>query len=406
MTNTILTPTVIARETLLQTKNALVMANLVHREYKNEFVKVGSTVNIRRPVDFTVTDGATASVQDVTEVNTSIVVDQRKHVAWGFSSQDLTLSIDEYSERYIKPAARQLANNVDRALMALYSKVWNFVGTPGTVPSTFLNVSDAAARLDNSAVPDDGRRYACYDPTASYKIADSIRSSFIDGKNKTALETGRIGNIATFEAYKSQNLTSHTVGALGGTPLVNGASQNTTYAASGGENQQTLVTDGWSNSITGVLKAGDVITLAGVFAVNPVGKQTLPYLQQFVVKADANSNGSGQATLTISPAIISSGAYQNVSAAPADNAAISVVTGTAATAYAQNMAFHKNAFGLVMVPLEMPDSVGFKAQENADGISIRVIKDYDFTNDIEQIRLDILYGVKLLDGNLACRHTS
>lgn len=404
MSNTLINPTVIAKEALLQFKNNLVMANLVHKEYKNEFVKVGDTVNIRRPVDFTVTDGATASIQDVEEVNSSITVNQRKHVAWKFSSQDLTLTIEEYSERYIKPATRQLANNVDTYLHGLYNQVHNFVGTPGTAPDSFADVALAAARLDEMGVPDDGMRYAVYGPSSSYSIADSIKSTFVSGNNKTALEKGRIGELATFDTYKTQNIPNHIVGAHGGTPLVNGASQNDTYVASGGANQSSLVTDGWTASTT-VLKAGDVINIAGVNAVNPVGKETLDFAQDFVVLSDVTSDGSGNATLTVSPAIISSGAQQTVSATPADNAAISV-KGTASTGYRQNLCFHKNAFGLVTCPLEMPDSASFKARESDNGLSIRVIKDYDFTNDEESIRLDILYGAKLLNERMAVRHTS
>jgi hypothetical protein len=180
-----------------------------------------------------------------------------------------------------------------------------------------------------------------------------------------------------------------------------------TYANSTGANTQTIATDGWPNS-TAVLKAGDVITFAGVYAVNPVpgegtsGKTVMPYLQQFTVTADASSNGSGAATLTISPAIITTGPYQTVDAAPADDATITVL-GTASTAYPQNLGFHKNAFALVTVPLEMPDGAAFKARESHNGLSVRCVKDYDIDTDDDIIRLDILYGIKAIYPDLATR---
>lgn len=410
MANTTITPTVIAKEALMQLENSLVVGNNVHREYKKEFVKVGSSVNIRKPVKFYTADGATRVNQDVEETNTSITVDQRKHVSWKFSTQDLTLTVAEYSERYIKPAMITLANTVDKSLAGLYKDVWNHVGTPGTTPANFAALGLAGQRLDEMSVGDDMRK-GILNPAAAWSVASSQTALYMQDKAKTAYEKAKLAEIAGFDLYKSQNILNHTVGAHGGTPKVNGASQNTTYAASGGTNSQSLVTDGWTNSITGILKAGDVITIAGVYAVNPVpgegttGKTVMPYLQQFTVLADANSGAStGPATLTISPAIITSGPYQTVSAAPADNADITVV-GTASTAYAQNLMYHKNAFALVTCPLEMPDGAAFKARESHNGLSVRVVKDFNIDTDEDIIRLDILYGIKAIYPDLATRLT-
>lgn len=409
MANNLITPDIIAKEALMQLENNLVMGQSVHREYKKEFKKVGSSVDIRRPVKFYTADGATRVNQDVEERNTSVSLDKRKHVSWKFSTQDMTLSIEQYSERYIKPAMITLAQTVDAGGYDLYKDVWNWVGTAGTTPGTFAQVAPVAQRMDEMAVPTDGMRYLGLNPAAHYSIAGDRLG--LDGNinTKSAYEEAQIGRIANLRAFAAQNVKSHTVGALGGTPLVNGASQNTAYAASGDLNQQSLVTDGWSNSVSGLLKQGDVFTIAGVFAVNPVpgegttGKTVLPYLQEFVVKADAASDGSGNATLTISPAIITSGPYQTVSAAPADNAAITIKSGTAATAYPQNLGFHKNAFALVTCPLEMPDGASFKARESRNGLSVRVVKDYDIDTDEDIIRLDILYGWKAIYPDLAVR---
>lgn len=415
MANTLITPSLIAKEALMQLENNLVAANCVHREYKKEFTGgQGSSVSIRKPVKFYTADGATRVNQDVEEKTTSVTIDQRKHVSWKFSTQDLTLSVEEYSERYIKPAAITLANTVDRSIMGLYTHVYNAVGTPGTTPSTFANIGDAAQRLDEMAVLGDNR-HMILNPAARYAVAgNQLTLDSVGTKGKSAYEKAMMGEVAMFDTYSSQNVQSHTVGIATGTPLVNGASQNVTYAAatSGsttGSTSQSLVTDGWTNSTTGILKAGDVFTIAGVFAVNPVpgegttGKTVMPYLQQFTVLSDADSGAStGPATLTISPAIITSGAQQTVNAAPADNAAITVL-GTGGTSYPQNMGFHRNAFALVTVPLEMPDGAAFKARESHNGLSMRVVKDYDIDNDEDIIRLDVLYGVDPIYPDLACR---
>lgn len=408
MVNTLITPDLIAKESLMQLKNNLVMGNKVHREYKKEFTGgQGDTVSIRKPVKFYTADGATRVNQDVSEKTTSITVDQRKHVSWKFATQDLTLSVQEYSERYIKPAMITLANTVDKSLHSLYPAVWNSVGTPGTTPANYAAVAAAAQRMNEMAVGSDSRCMVANDAAAFAIAGNQLTLEAVGDVKKTAYQEAEIGRIAKFDLYATQNVANHSVGAHGGTPLVDGAAQNVTYANATGANTQTLVTDGWTTSAA-ILKAGDVFTIAGVFAVNPVpgegttGKTVMPYLQQFTVISDASSDGSGDATLTISPAIITSGAQQTVDAAPADNAAITVL-GTASTAYPQNLGFHKNAFALVTVPLEMPDGASFKARESADGLSVRVVKDYDIDTDEDVIRLDILYGRKAIYPDLACR---
>ena len=411
MANALITPSIIAKEALVQLENNLGMANNVHREYKKEFVKVGDTVSIRKPVKFYAADGATRVNQDVEEANTSITVDKQKHVSWKFSSKDLTLTVEDYSERYIKPAMIALANTIDRNGHDLYYNVWNHVGTPGTTPANFAAMAAAAQRMDEMAVSTDMRK-AMLNPAAGYAIAGTAQALYMNGVNTQAYRKGSIGEIAGLETFRSQNIASHTVGAYGGSPLVNGASQNVTYAASKSTNSQSLVTDGWTADTTGILKAGDVITIAGVYAMNPVpgegttGKIQMPYLQEFTVLADVDSGATtGPATLTISPAIITSGPYQTVSAAPADNAVITVKTGTASTAYPQNLAFHKNAFALVTCPLELPDGVSFKARESHKGLSVRVVKQYSIDADDDIIRLDVLYGWKSIYPDLAVRIT-
>lgn len=399
MSNAIITPDIIAKEALMQLENNLVMGKLVHREYKKEFVKVGATVDVRKPVKFSVTDGATRSNQDVQEASTPFTIDKRKHVSWKFATGDLTLSIEQYSERYIKPAMIALANQVDSDLLGLYKRVPQYVGTAGTTPSTFANLGAPAVRLDKGAVPSEERRMVL-DPSAAFNVADMLKSLYNPELVKGAIRGKSMGPIAGLDTYMDQNVKTHTPGTWGTTPLVKGGSQNVTYANAThtyGTTSQTLNVDAFT-ATTGTAKAGDRFTIDGVYAVNPVSKETLSNLQEFVVQADATADGSGNATLTISPAIITSGPFQTVSAAPADNAEITPVT----TAHVANLAFHKNAFGLVTVPLELPDGAAFKARESHNGYSVRVVKDYDIDNDEDIIRLDILYGVKALYPELAC----
>lgn len=409
MSNSVLTIDTIATAAVAILDNELVMAKQVYRGLESEFTNTingyekGDTVSMRRPTDFTVRDGATASNQDVTEGKVALSVDKQKGIDFGFTSKELTLSIGELSERVIKPAMVQLANQIDRDLMALYQRVPSWVGTPGQVVNSYSDFAKAPERLDEYAVPSNGRS-AVLSPQDHWGLLGSQTSLYIQDAAKGAYRNGSLGMIGGVDTYMAQNVPTHTVGVATGTPKVNGGSQNVTYASvKDGAFTQTLNTDGWTNSTTGILKAGDVFTIAGVYAVNPVTKATLPFLKQFSVQADADSGAStGPAALTIYPAIIASGAFQNVSAAPADNADITVL-GTGGTGYRQNMIFHKNAFALAMVPLIAPPGAIDVSRKSYKGTSVRLIPTYDGTNDKSNFRLDVLYGVKAIDPRLATR---
>ena len=410
MANTILTPTIVAKESLLLLDNMLVAGNRVYRGYEDEFAgqvngyKKGSSLTIRKPTAFTVRSGATASAQDVTEGSTTVTVNTQIGVDFKFTTQQLTQNIGELSERVLKPAMIQLANKVDRdVLSTTLLGTYNSVGSFGTSVSTWAKFGADAQRLDDIAVPDDGQRSAIMTPSDTYALLGAQTGLYVQDAAKSAWREAELGRIAGIDTYKTQNMYTWTQGARGGTPLVNGGSQNVTYGSSNSwGSSQNLICDGGSNSITGWAKAGDIFTIAGVYAVNPVTKVTLPFLQQFVVTADANTDGSGNVTLAISPAIISSGAFQTVSAAPADNAALTF-SGTAATAYQPSLAFHKNAVALTVVPMEITPGMIDPGRESYKGLSVRVVPYYDGTNDVSNWRLDILYGVTMLDGRLSTR---
>lgn len=404
MANALITPTIIAREALAQLDNNLVVAKTVYRDYDREFRKVGDTVNVRRPVQFSVTDGAVATVQDVEEANFPLQMNSQKHVAWKFSSKDLTLTIEEYSERYIKPAMIQLANKVDTDLLALFSSVNNWAGTPGQAINSFADFAKGPERLDEIAVPSD-MRYGVLSPADYWALVGSqttLNSS--DRLIESAYERARLGVVGGVELLMAQNVRTLTAGtrAATGATVVNGGTQGSTYANVKTTMTQTFNVDGLTAGHT--IAAGEVFTINNVFEVNPVTKETLPILKNFVVTTAATANGSGEVALTIYPAIITSGPYQTVNSVPADGAQV-VWFGTASTGYRQNMVYHKNAFALVTAPLYLPDGAAFKAQASdpANGMSVTIVKDFDFVNYEERIRLDILYGTKAIDPRLATR---
>lgn len=391
--NTLLTPSIISKETLVILSNNLVAAGKVNRQFENQFVKIGTTLTIRKPNRYVVSSGPGLQIQNSVEPSTSITVSNQRHVDIEFSSQELTLVIEEFSERYLKPAAEPICNQIDYDVISNWTSVFNEVGTPGTVPSSFATgIMPVGQAMDLQAVPQEGR-FMILGPVAYWSLANGLISLFVQSVSEPALK-GYLARIGNFEIYQDQNIQTQTVGAYAGTPTVNGA----------GQTGSSLVTNGWTGTITDLLNPGDVFTIAGVFAVNPQNRQSTGVLQKFVVTAQASS-ASGAATLSIYPAITTTGAYQTVTNSPANGAAITVL-GTASTAYQQNLAFTKDAFGLVTVPMELPDGVDFKARQEYKGISIRIIRAYDVNNDVLPCRLDVLYGTACYYPELAVRLTN
>lgn len=391
--NALLTPALISKETLVILENNLVAAGKVNRQFENQFVKIGTTLTIRKPNRFKISLGPALQIQDISEPSTSIAISTQAHVDFQFSSQELTLTIEEYSERYCKPAAVTIANTIDVSVLANFTSVYNEVGTPGTLPANFPALAAVGQRLDESAAPQDGR-VLILNPAAYWSLASGLSNLFTRSVAEPALK-GFLAAIANFEIYEDQNVQSQTVGAQGGTPTVNGA----------GQTGASLITQGWSNNITGLLNVGDVFTIAGVYAINPQSRQSTGTLMNFVVTTAANSSGGGAATLAIAPAITTTGAYQNVSAAPANNAAITVF-GTGGSTYFQNIGFTRDAFGLVSVPMELPGGVDFAAREMWKNISMRIVRAFDIFNDVTPCRIDVLFGTSCFYPELACRLTN
>lgn len=287
------------------------------------------------------------------------------------------------------------------------------VGTPGTPPATFADLLNAGVPLDRMSVPRDGMRMAAIEPGANASIVAGLSGLF---NNKEVLgeqyKTGIIKTGAGLDLAMSQNVPSHTVGPLGGTPLVNGANQglinsgatDNPYGAT-----TSLVTDGWTAAAALRLNQGDTFTIAGVFSVNPETKASTGVLQSFLVTANTSSDGSGNATIVISPAIIAGGAYQNVTARPADNAAITVTSGAANTTYTNNLIWHRDAFTFVSPKQELPGGMDMAYQASlADegGVSLRFVRGFDITHNKFVSRFDILWGGAVTLPNFGVRRTN
>lgn len=393
MANTLLTPTAITREALRILHNNLCFVREIDKQHdgKVEFggQKSGGSIQIRKPPQYTVRTGTAINVQDSTETQTTLSINTQKGVDLEFTAQDLTLSIDDFSKRFIMPAMARLASAVDADAFSMYKDVYNLVGTPGTTPASALVYLQGGQRLDDLTAPRDGMRKVVINPAANASTVDGLKGLFNSqadiGKQ---YKTGEMGNniLGIDKWCMSQNVPVLTTGSRTGTILV-----DDTTSGNIAEGMTTIHVDGLGGA-TQTFKEGDVFTIASVFAVNPETKQTLPFLQQFVVQADATAAGS-EVDLTISPAIYSSasGGLQNVSALPADDAAVTVV-GSASTNYPQNMIFHQDAFTFATADLVVPKGVDFAAREVYDGISLRIVRDYDINNDNFPCRIDVLYG--------------
>lgn len=401
MANTILTPSMITNAQLEVIENNLTFAKGVNRNYDDQFAidgaKIGDTLNIRKPARYVGRTGAALSLEDHVEKSTPLVLNTQFGVDVTFTSKDLTLSLGAFKDRVIKPAGATIANYIDRAgLEMAYQNTYNSVGVAGTPPSTLKTYLQAGAKLDYEGCPRDGERSLVIEPTAQVEIVDALKGLFQSGSEiKTQYEQGNMGLAAGFKWSMDQNVVAHTVGPLGGTPLINGATA---------DGATSVVTDGWTASAAARLKKGDVFTIDGVFAVNPQSRQSTGQLRQFVVTADVSSNGSGQATIPVSPALIATGAFKNVSNVPADNAPLTIL-GAANAVTQQNIAYHKNAFVLASADLVLPKGVDMaaRASDKQVGLSVRMVRQYAIGTDTLPCRFDVLFGWAPLYQEWSCR---
>lgn len=385
MANAILTPTAVTREALRVLHQKLNFVGSITREYDDSFArqgaKVGDTLKVRLPNQYTVRTGSALAAQDTTETSVDLKVQTQKGVDLNFTSVDLTLALDDFSERILEPAMSVLAANIEADAMTMYRDVYNQVDNQGQAAS-FTKVLQGRKILVDNLAPLNGR--TCNLNTQdNVDLVDALKGLFNDqGTIGKQNREGFMGRTAGFDFMENTLWPSHPRSAAAG------------YQVNGGSQAGATLT---VNTGTGVPAQGEVFTIAGVFRVHPETKQSTGILQQFTI--------SGTATTTsfpISPAIVTSGAGQNVSASPASAAAITFA-GTASQNYGISMAYQKGAFAFASADMVMPRGVDFAAREAFDGVSMRIVRQYDINNDKFPCRLDVLYGFKTIRPQLACR---
>ena len=393
MANAILTPTAVTRKIQQVLHGKLFLAKRVNRQYDSSFAnsggKIGDSLKIRMPNKYTVRTGKNLNAQDTSETSETLTVATQVGVDMTFSSAELTMQLDDFSERIIEPACAVVASNIENAIAAQYVNVPNLVGTAGTTPASMLTVLQAGARLDDNLVPRDGKRLVAMSPLAMASVVDAYKGLFQrDSKIADQFDTGVIEDMATgFKWGMCPVINSHTMSA--GT--VTGITVN--EVISSGDTTVTITTT------TTAIATGTVVTFAGCYAVNDETKAAYPHLRQWVV-------ASATATvLTLTEAITTTGPTQNCSAVPTNGGAVTF-SGSASTSYPQHLAFHRDWLALATADLEDVSKFGaWGAREVYDGISIRLARQYDINSDNVPCRLDVLYGVKQLRGALAVRIT-
>lgn len=410
MSNTLLTISKITNEALMVLENELTFTSEVNREYDDQFAvtgaKIGNTLNVRRPGRFIGTTGPALNVEDFNETSVPVTLSTQFHVDTQFTTQDLALSLDMFSDRVLKPAIAAIANKIDfDGLSMAKNNTANIVGTAGTPPTGLITYLTGQAYLDSEGAPRDGRRSCIIEPFTSATIVDSLKGLFNpQNQVSTQFQKGLMGRDSGGMNWKmDQNVVNQTFGNYTGTLATN----TSTFTGS--------LSTGWASTSTITLVAsagltlnqGDVIQIAGVYAVNPQSRAAYGSgkLRNFVVTATTNVATTPGTQVTVSPAIITGGQFQNVTVTATSATAVVTPFANSGEVSPQNIIMHRNAFTLATADLELPDGVHFagRASDKELGLSIRVVRQYTINNDSIPTRLDVLYGWAPLYPELACR---
>jgi hypothetical protein len=393
VTNTILTDSVIAKESLMIVENNLTITKLINRRYEPKFAqdgnKIGDTINIRLPVRWVGRTGEAMVPEAATETTVPLKVDTVIGQDLEFSNVDLTLKVDDFKARYLDTACASIANRIDQAVCAQYINCPNFAGTPGTVPTSLDTYFDASVQMSNVGVPK-GKRNCVVSPRMEATIVNNLKGLFQAARSIAEQYTsGEMGVVIGLNFVMDQNIATHTVGPLGGTPLVDGANQT----------GATILLKGYTALAALRHKKGDVVTFAGSFGLNPQSRDSTGELREFVVTADTSSTAAGAVTLPIFPPIITTGPYRNVTGSPADNAAVLTfgqVSTTQNVVSKQGLCFHKEWLTAAFVDLDLPKGMEMaaRAKSNQLGIAIRIIKGYEIRTNLALTRLDVAFGLK------------
>jgi hypothetical protein len=395
MSNSILTIDMITRKALEILENSLVLTRTVNRQYDDSFAvegaKIGSTLRIRLPDRALVTDGAALQVQDDNEQYTTLTVSSQKHIGVNFTTAELTMQLDDFAERVLKPRISQLASSIDADVANSFKYIGNSVGTPGTTPATSLVLLQAQQKLnENAAVMQP--RYATVNPAANAALIEGMKGLFnpVSAISKQ-FKNGMFGEgiLGYDELNMSQSIKQFTTGSRTGTVTV-----STTVTAEG---STSIVLTGLGSTI---IKAGDVFTIGSVFAVNPQTRESTGSLYQFVALADVTA--STTATVTVPAMYSATQALATVDALPASGAAVTFL-GAASTQYPQNLIYHRDAISFATADLLLPQGVDMASRQVHNGISLRVVRQYDINNDRLPCRIDVLYGYSVIRPQMAVR---
>lgn len=406
MANALLTISMITRRAVMLFKNSNAFIQNLDMQYDDQYAvegaKIGDTLRIRYPNDYTVTDGPALSVQDTNETNTTMTVAYQRHVDVGFTSKDRTLSLDDYEERILAPMINVLGGNVAAQIMAgVEDGVCNYVssvdGSGNVIVPTSGTILNAGAALDENSTVTYGRNLVV-SPKTMASTVDTLKGLFspIEAISKQ-YKTAKMYDALNFKWFMDQTVINHTTGTFSAGGTVNGANQTGT--------QITI------NATTGTLKKGDFITFAGVNRVNRVTKQSTGSLQQFVVTVPVASGGT---SVTIYPAIIPGGAgydpvtgnnavqYQTVDVSPANSAVMALVNKASET-YRKNIAYAPKAIAMVTADLYTPKAgVVESDRRNFDGVAMRMLTAYVPGSDQTVTRLDTLFGYKFVRPEWCC----
>lgn len=398
MSNSLLTIDMITRKALQILENNLVLTRTVNRQYDDSFAvegaKIGSTLRIRKPDRVLVTDGAALQVQDDNEQYTSLAVTSQKHVGLNFTSAELTLQLDDFADRVLKPRISQLAASIDTDVANAYKGIYQSVGTPGTTPATSLVLLQAQQKLNESAAMV-GDRYAVVNPAASGALVEGLKGLYnpmsdLSKQFKTGLMSNNI--LGYDEIAMSQSVKQYTVGTIP-TGITVSATLSTEGASS--------ITLAFSSQAY-AFNVGDVFTIASCYAVNPQTRESTGSLQQFVVTAAVSGTGTSVA-VSVAPAIYSPAhALATVDSFPVSGKTVTFL-GTSATQYPQNLVYHKDAITFATADLLMPNGVDMASRQVHNGISMRIVRDYDINNDRMPCRIDVLYGYSVIRPEMAVR---
>jgi hypothetical protein len=396
MSNALLTPTMVTRKALSILHQKLTFVGSITRDYDDSFAKkgakIGDTLKVRLPNQYVVRTGAALNAQDTAESTVDLKIGTQKGVDLNFTSTELTLSLDDFTDRVLEPAMSVLAANIEADALNMAKDVWQQVNNQGSA-ATFAKFLAGRKKLVDSLAPMDART-VCLNTQDNVDMVDSLKGLFQDSASLAKqYKEGYLGRTAGFDFNENTLLPSFTPGGW-----------NTAYTTD--TRTSAIATDGTAYSSitvatgTGTMVVGDVFTIGNVFRVHPETKLSTGVLHQFVVTT-ANAGGAG--SVAISPSIIAGGAKQNVTIPTTSATAAITFAGTASTAHGISLAYQKGAFAFATADLVMPDGVDFASRQVLDGISMRIVRQYDINSDKYPCRLDVLYGYKTLRGSLAVR---